>query len=367
MPNHLTNRPHGKESMSEILLKGRYRNLSEIGRGERTVAYKALDTSLDRTVVIKVLRERYAADPDFVERFQRAARAMAGLSHANIVSIHDIGRDRDLCYMVSEYVEGENLESLLISEAPLGQEMVLDIAAPLCEGLGAAHRAGYIHGRLTPRNVLLTTDGQVKISDFDVEETLHPIPAGDVSRSPYSALYLSPEQLMGRRATPASDVYSVGVILYEMLSGHPPFHGESFTEVAEGHLRQEPEPLSTANPQIPDSLSALVHKALAKTSSGRYRTAGDLAEALDQYSHGTAREELVDQIGEEAPVGRLADVQPGTAAGPWGLDAGPEVAHPEEGRRFGVDWVGCSMGVAAIVALLGLIPLWLAVYLRYLG
>ncbi|TKJ31497.1 MAG: hypothetical protein CEE40_01550 [Chloroflexi bacterium B3_Chlor] len=350
--------------MDEILLKGRYRQLAEIGRGERTVTYKAQDTSLNRAIVVKVLRERFATEQDSVDRFQNAARAMAGLSHPNIVAIHDIGSDRDLHYVVTEYVEGQNLESLLASQAPLTPEEALDIAIPVCAALDTTHRAGHVHGQLTPRNILLTRDQQVKVSDFGVVDA--PLSAREQSPSLYAAHYLSPEQAMGRRAIPASDVYTLGVILYEMLAGRPPFTGDGFSAIAEKHIREEPDPLSQANPQVPGSLSALVHRALAKTSTARYKTASDLEEALNGYRRQRGKIELLERIGpEERPAssGRH-QMDREIRAHPRGV-AEEKVPSSRAMQRSGLDWVGCIMGAVALVAILGLIPLWLSVFLRY--
>jgi serine/threonine protein kinase len=354
--------PEGE--MSETLLQGRYRHLAEIGRGEHTVVYRALDTLLNRTVIVKVLRERYAADADFAESFLGAARATAALSHPNIVDIYDIGSDRDLYYVVSEYVEGENLESFLTSHPLPGPKKALDIALPICDAMGAAHRAGYVHGHLTPRNVLLSTDGQVKVSDLRAWEAA-PAVATETARSAYLALYLSPEQLMGRRATPASDVYSAAIILYEMLAGRPPFHSELFAELAEQHIRREPPLVHVANPHIPDSLSDIVHRALAKTSTDRYRTGSDLAQALREFQRESATREFMESVqADEATVAGVgARGRPEEDAYSWPVQA--ESVGPEEGARLPIDLLGCLVGIMALVATLGLIPLWLAVYLRY--
>jgi serine/threonine protein kinase len=357
--------PNG--DMTETLLKGRYRHLAEIGRGERTVTYKALDTSLERTVVVKVLRERYAADQQLAERFLKSARALASLSHPNIVSIYDVGSDRDLYYVVTEYVEGESLESFLASRPVVGMDESLDIVLPVSDALAAAHHVGYIHGRLTPRNILLGPDGAVKVSDFRVAD--HPSAAlsRGTAYSLYAALYLSPEQAMGRRATPASDVYSAGVILYELLTGHPPFHGENFAEIADQHIRTEPEAVETVNPRISASLSDIVRSALAKTSADRYRTASDLSLALRDYRGGSAAHEFVEGTVAEASA------QIGTPPALWPEEmpyqrvAEAETAPPVRGGPLAIDWLGCLVGMAALVAVLGLVPLWLAVYLRYLG
>jgi serine/threonine protein kinase len=350
--------------MAETLLQGRYRQLAEIGRGEYTVVYKALDTSLNRTVTVKVLRRRYAADADLAQGFLEAARATAALSHPDLVAIYDIGNDRDLYYVVSEYIEGENLESFLASCPLPGPKKALDIALPICDALGAAHRAGYVHGHLTPRNVLLSTDGQVKVADLRAWEGIPPA-ATETGGSPYLALYLAPEQLMGRRATPASDVYSAGIILYEMLSGRPPFHGEVFAEVAEQHIRTEPPLLRVVNPHIPPSLSGTVHKALAKTSTDRYRTGSDLARALRDFQHESATREFMEAVPIEEAAAAEVTVRGRAeeAAYPWPAHA--EFVEIEEGGRFRLDVLGCLVAIAALVATLGLIPLWLAVYLRY--
>jgi serine/threonine protein kinase len=340
--------------MAEIVIRDRYHLLAEIGRGQRSVIYKALDSSLNRTVAVKILQEPYAIEQEFVDRFQRSAQAMAGLSHPNIVTVYDIGSDKSLHFLVTEYIEGQSLDSLLASKSRLSVEQSLDIAISVCAALGTVHRAGFVHGRLTPRNILLTQDQQVKVSDFGVVHTPPPIPPALESPSRYAALYLSPEQAVGRRSLPASDVYALGVILYQMLTGRQPFDGESFSVLAEKHIREEPEPLHVANPKVPQSLSALVHRALAKPSTGRYRTAAGLERALIDYRRhrkgiGVAeRIRVVDEI--TARPSRLAD---GKRPSPV-MVQGP-----------GRDWVAIVLGLVAFVAVLGLIPLWLMVFLRY--
>jgi serine/threonine protein kinase len=351
--------------MAGTLLKGRYRHLAEIGRGEHTVAYKALDVSLDRTVLVRVLREQYAEDAGFVERFQRVARAMAALTHPNLVGIHDVGTDRDLVFVVTEYVDGPSLEALLTSEGPLETERALAIAVPLCDALGTVHQAGYIHGQLTPHDVLLTLDGQPKVSDFRVEDVLSTESLAGPERSAYAALYLSPEQSMGRRATPASDVYSVGIILYEMLLGRPPFVGEGYAEIAEQHIRRDPEPLHNANPQIPLPLSSVVHSALSRASTDRYRSASELADALRAYQSSSARTLLVDHTEAAGPWQPSTADQLETPTPAYPTAAPREAAPARQDRSQGLDWVGCLMAMVAVVAVLGLIPLWLAVFLRY--
>jgi serine/threonine-protein kinase len=351
--------------MADTLLKGRYRHLAEIGRDEHTVAYKALDVSLDRPVVVRVLREQYAQDDGFVEHFQRAARAMAALTHPNLVLVHDVGRDRDLVFVVTEHIDGQSLDALLISEGPLETEKVLAIAVPLCDGLATVHEAGYVHGQLAPRNVLLTPDGQPKVSGFRVEDVLATESPAGQERSAYVALYLSPEQLMGRRATTASDVYSAGVILYEMLLGRPPFLGESYDEIAEQHIRRVPDPLHVANPQIPIPLSSVVHTALSRPSADRYRSAGELAEALRAYESSSGRALLADRPEGAGPRQPSTPDEPEIFSPAYPRAAPLESVSAGEDQGRHLDWVGCLMMLVAAVAVLGLIPLWLAVFLRY--
>jgi serine/threonine protein kinase len=351
--------------MADTLLKGRYRHLAEIGRGEHTVVYKALDVSLDRTVVVRVLRDQYAADAGFVEHFQRVARIMAAFTHPNLVAIHDVGRDRDLVFVVTEYVDGPSLEALLASEGPFETEKALALAVPVCDALATVHHAGYFHGHLTPRDVLLTLDGQPKLSDFRVKDVpLTESPTGP-ERSVYAALYLSPEQSMGRRATPVSDVYSAGIVLYEMLLGRPPFVGESYAEIAEQHIRREPEPLHTANPQIPMPLSSVVHIALSRASADRYRSADELAEALRAYQSSSGKAFLADRREAVEPWEPSVPDQWEMPTAPHPAAARHEAAPAARERSRGLDWLGCLMTMVAVVAVLGLIPLWLAVFLRY--
>ncbi len=354
--------------MTEILLKDRYRLLAEIGREERTIAYKAQDTKLNRTVVVKTLQEHYATEQEFVDRFRRAAQAIAGLSHPNIVAVYDIGTDKAVHYLVTEYVEGQTLESLLASELPLNVEESLDITIPVSAALGMVHRVGFVHGQLTPRNILLTEDQQAKVSDFGVVDTPPLIPPGEESPSRYTALYLSPEQAMGRRAVPASDVYTLGVILYQMLTGDPPFEGESFSVIADKHIREEPELLHVANPQVPRSLSVLVHRALAKPSTGRYRTAAALEGALRDYRHQSEEMEVAERIRLEERRRALERLRVEEERNAHRRRLAEERApSPVVVQAPGPDWVAIILGMIASVAVLGLIPLWLMVFLRYFG
>lgn len=351
--------------MAEILLKGRYRNLAELGRGERTVTYRAEDTALNRVVAVKILRQRYATDEDFVDRFRRAAQAIAGLSHPGIVAVYDVGTDRDLHYLVTEYVEGGSLESLLATGIPLDVDQALDIAMQVCAALGAVHRAGFVHSQLTPRNILLTKNQQVKLSDFGVFDTPIPTSLAEISSPREAALHLSPEQAMGRRPVPSSDVYTMGTILYKMLAGRPPFDGETFTVIADQHIRAEPEPLDTANPEVPRPLSALVRRALAKTSGDRYRTGTVFQEALMEYRRQSSRRQVAVGIETRNRSGAPERVRREEVRRRRSRVSREEAPAPIYADKPGPDWIGVILGMIAFVAVLGLVPLWVAVFLRY--
>jgi serine/threonine protein kinase len=352
--------------MDEKLLKGRYEVLAEIGRGQRTVAYKARDTSLDRIVVLKILRDAYAREPQWVDRFHSAARAMAGVSHPNVVDVYDVGTDAGTHYVVTEYVEGQSLESLLASRGTLTLQEALQTAVHVCAALGAAHRAGLVHGQLTPRNILLVEGQGAKVSDFGVVDTPAPVvPGEDDSAAVGSALYLSPEQAMGRRTVPASDVYALGVILYQMLAGRPPFEGEDPSVVKEKHIRQLPEALHLVNPSVPQPLSQLVHRALAKRSTERYRTATDFGAALTGYRRRAEESEVAARVRAEERELALEQRRREWSEAQRRQRTEEMVVGAAATAARGPDWTLITLSMLAVVAVLGLVPLWLVVVLRY--
>ncbi|MGC9523203.1 MAG: protein kinase domain-containing protein, partial [Anaerolineae bacterium] len=213
--------------MKPIVLNDRYRLTELIGAGGMATVYHGEDLLLERSVAVKFLREPYASDPEARERFLHEARAAGRLDHPNIVHVYDVGQDQDRRpYIVMELVPGEDLKTLIRRDAPLPVSEALRIAREICAGVGQAHKQGTIHCDLKPQNILVTDDGQVKVTDFGIaraarQDEIELEPLEVVWGSPH---YLSPEQARGRKPTPASDVYSIGVMLYEMLTGVPPFH-----------------------------------------------------------------------------------------------------------------------------------------------
>lgn len=343
--------------MEKRLLNNRYRLVELIGSGGMAVVYKAIDTLLHRPVAIKILREAYADDPTFLARFQQEARAAARLDHPNVVTIYDVGQDGDLHYIVMEYVEGEDLKTIIRREGRLSVGRAVDIAAQIAAGVGHAHKMGIIHCDVKPQNVLVTAEGVAKVTDFGIARALSESGLTDSEVVWGSPLYFSPEQAAGERPTPASDVYSIGVVLYEMLAGSPPFQAEKPAALALMHIREEPPPLSSRNPQVPPRLEWIVRKLLAKEPSARYRTAEQVALVLQQYqSYGEQATGLY-----PAPLVAPFSGQPAPPAPPGAEPLAPPVVEaPEEVEER--DWWTWILGAVAAVAVIGLIPLWALVY-----
>jgi serine/threonine-protein kinase len=240
------------------LLNNRYKLIAQIASGGMAQVYKAQDTLLNRIVAVKILRESFAEDPAFQRRFVREAQSAANLSHPNIVAVYDFGRDGERQYIVMEYVEGRDLKSVLRSTAPLPIPYALNIVMQICAGVGAAHRAGIVHCDVKPQNVLLTPDGQAKVTDFGIARAFMASAPGGYTESVWGTPhYFSPEQAAGDQPTPASDVYSIGVILFEMLTGRLPFEGENQQQLALAHLRETPPPISRSIPISPLKSSTL--------------------------------------------------------------------------------------------------------------
>jgi len=339
--------------METVVLNGRYRLLELIGSGGMAVVYRGMDTLLQRQVAVKVLREAFAGDPAFLARFQREARAAANLDHPNVVTVYDVGQDGDRHYIVMECVDGQDLKTLIRQEGRLDLDDALDITLQVCAGVGHAHKAGIIHCDIKPQNVLVTRDGRAKVTDFGIARALSGSGITESETVWGSPLYFSPEQAAGESPSPASDVYSIGVMLYEMLAGAPPFQAEKPTALALMHMREEPPPLAVRNPQVPPQLERIVRRVLSKEPSARYRTADQLAHGLQEYR--TLSEQMTGW--QPAVPGHLSTVQI-----PLDYVTKPE---PLPVSKAVPGWVVWTLGVIAFVAVVGLVPLWLSVYRAY--
>ena len=330
------------------LLNNRYLILEQLGKGGMAIVYRARDTMLERSVALKVLREDYSRDPAFLERFRQEARAAANLSHPNIVTVHDVGLDNGQLFIVMEYIPGTDLKTLIKQRGRFTAEEALPLLVQACAGVGYAHRSGLVHCDIKPQNMLVTPDMRLKVTDFGIARvlsTIHPQEQSDVIWG--SPQYFSPEQATGSAPSPASDVYSLGVIMYEMLTGSLPFRADTAAELARLHVEEEPVPVAELLPDIPPALEKILTKVLAKEPSQRYRTADQLGRVLLNF--GNARYSPVLSLTPEAAA------VPAVSPAP--------VPAPETGP--GIDWASVGLGLAALVAVLGLVPFWLWVYFVY--
>lgn len=265
------------------VLDGRYELEHKIGEGGMARIFVGRDLRLNRRVAIKIPHSHFVGDADFIERFRHEARAAAMLSHPNIVDVFDVGQDGNVNYIVMEYVEGTDLKTVINREAPLAVARAVEIAEQVARGLHAAHRAGMVHRDVKPQNVIVTADGQARITDFGVAKSHLSTALTETGVSFGTVDYLSPEQAQGRAATAQSDVYALGVTLYEMLTGRLPFAGDSAVAVAMKHVAEPPPSPRARNPAIPVGLEALILRALAKDPAQRPPGAQELARLLSDY------------------------------------------------------------------------------------
>ena len=261
-----------------IVLGKRYEVLSKIGAGGMADVYKGKDTMLNRFVAIKVLKKEYREDENFVRKFHSEAQAAAGLLNPNIVNVYDVGEDRGLYYMVMELVEGITLKEYIEKKGRLSHKEVISIAIQMCNGIGAAHAAGIVHRDIKPQNVIISRDGKVKVTDFGIAKAVTSTTIS--SNAMGSVHYTSPEQARGGYSDARSDIYSIGITLYEMATGRVPFDGESTVEVAMKHLQQEITPPSEYAPDIPYSLEQIILKCTQKNSERRYASTTELTKDL---------------------------------------------------------------------------------------
>ncbi|HEY7144734.1 MAG TPA: Stk1 family PASTA domain-containing Ser/Thr kinase [Streptosporangiaceae bacterium] len=341
------------------LLGGRYELDGIVGRGGMAEVFRARDIRLDRIVAVKTLRDDLARDQTFQARFRREAQSAASLNHPSIVAVYDTGEDMmgptPVPYIVMEYVDGRTLRDLLRDDRRLLPERALEITDGVLRALDYSHRNGIVHRDIKPGNVMLTRNGEVKVMDFGIARAVSDTQATMTQTAQVigTAQYLSPEQARGERVDARSDLYSTGCLLYELLTGRPPFTGDSPVAIAYQHVRENPVPPSQVDPEIPRWADAIVLKAMAKDPGHRYQSAGDMRNDIQRALSGvpiaapaqTSAYQGTRRMGAStAMVGRTGAIPP--------YEYGPEDGPPPGGGRKRWPWVVAAAVALALIAAL---------------
>ncbi|MDO3409381.1 Stk1 family PASTA domain-containing Ser/Thr kinase [Saccharibacillus sp. CPCC 101409] len=263
------------------VFSGRYEIIERVGGGGMALVYKALDLLLNRFVAVKVLRQQFMHDDEFIRRFRREAQSAASLSHPNIVSIYDVGQDGEVQYIVMEYIEGRDLDEVIKERAPLPTEEAVRIASQICDALDHAHNNQIIHRDIKPHNILIGRNGRVKVTDFGIARAVTSTTITQTGSVVGSVHYFSPEHAKGVAAGEKSDLYSLGIVMYQMLTGALPYQGESPISVALKHLQDEYEEPRKLNPMIPQSVENIIIRAMRKNPAERYASASEMQRNLD--------------------------------------------------------------------------------------
>jgi len=365
------------------LLNNRYQLIEPLGTGGMAQVFRARDLMLERFVAVKVLRADYSSDAEFQARFRQEAKSAANLSHPNIVTVHDFGFDQGYLYLIMEYVPGTNLKTMVENLGKLNPDDALPLIVQACAGLGYAHRAGLVHCDVKPHNMLVSPDQRLKVTDFGIARaiaSIHPDEQSDVIWG--SPLYFSPEQAAGQAPSPASDVYSLGVVMYELMTGRPPFVAKTAEKLAQLHREANPIPPSQYNPAIKPELEQIILKVLSKEPSSRYRTADQLGRVLMNF--GAARRSPAVGLSEPASQPTPQPAAPTPAAAPA---RAPQIVRPAprpatnptpapvsispaesiEAEILDFDWISVLLGLLALLAVGGLIPFWMFVYYQWVS
>jgi serine/threonine-protein kinase len=333
--------------MSEIL-NDRYRLDEKLGDGGMAIVFQATDLMLERTIAIKILRKTFSSSIPFQQRFKEEARAAANLTHPNIVTVHDFGFDKDRLFIVMEHVPGTDLKAIIREHAPLPITQASRLFVQACAGIGYAHRAGLVHCDIKPHNILVTPDYRVKVTDFGIARAMASVKPDERTKAIWgSPAYFSPEQAAGRAPSPASDVYSLGIVLYEMVTGELPFQESTPQDLALLHRYESPPSPRHINPEISPALEEIILKVLAKEASSRYRTADQLGRIVISFTELDSNGYLEEET-----------------SSPISYDPALQAIKALEKKRAPRGWLTVLLGLLALIALGGLIPFWLWVYFQ---
>jgi serine/threonine-protein kinase len=350
-----------------VVFNDRYQLIKKIGEGGLAEVYQAQDMALGRMVAVKALRPQYTRSPGFLVNFHREAQSAARLSDSYIVAVYDFGQDKNRPYIVLEWVPGSDLRTLIDEQSALPVDQVVEYGIQICSAVGAAHRAGLVHGDLKPGNILITPSNVAKVTDFGLARALgdSAMDEGEVVWG--TPAYFAPEQAAGDRVLPATDVYAIGIILYEMLTGRVPFVGVDDQDVARKQIYEAHIPVDQINPRIPEPLARIVDAAMAKNINERFLTADHLREALIMFKQGS-----LGASGLHAPISAVV----GSPVQSVGTPAVPPPPPPPRryvpaaqaaarSKKSNIDLIMFVLGIIAILAIIGLIPLVVAVYAAY--
>ncbi len=329
-------------------LGGRYIVETRVGGGGMATVYRGMDTYLRRQVALKVLRNQFVGDAEFVARFRREARAAASLSHPNIVAVYDVGQEGEDCYfIVQEFVDGRTLKDRIVEEGPLPPPEALRITQQVLRALGHAHAAGVIHRDVKPQNVLLTRDGRVKVTDFGIARAEAGVTMAYSGAIVGTAHYAAPEQVRGQLTDERCDIYSTGVMLFEMLVGQPPFDGEGPLAVALQHIEQPVPDVHRSRPDLPPGVCALVRRAMGKQPDQRYRTTAEFEEDIADVLSGRAPAHAIQEL--PAPVAPEVVV-----AGALAAEAAEDPVSPPAARAAS-RWRRTAIWGASAIILVGML------------
>ena len=352
-------------NIQRVVLNDRYEIQQRIGRGGMADVFLARDLLLDRPVAIKVLFPEFAIDPSFVERFRREAQSAANLNHPNIVSVYDWGKYENTYFMAMEYVEGRTLADVLRLNGHLNSVQAAEIASEVSAALGFAHRNGVVHRDIKPANILIGSNGQVKVADFGIARAMNAPTEKNLTQVGAvmgTATYFSPEQAQGAQPDPRSDLYSLGVVLYEMVAGRPPFNGDNPVSIAYKQVHDAPQPLNQLVADIPRPFEAIVAKLLAKRPEQRYANAEALREDLRRFRAGEPVQALA---GVVRPAAVVASTTAMPRTGATAAVTAPTTtlartsAQPRQIQQYGPDderrgvWYAVAGVVAVIILALG--------------
>ncbi len=339
------------DKLTDLVLNNRYRIIKKLATGGMAYVYLGHDITLDRTVAIKILKQSLSRDKAFRDQFHQEAKAAANLTHPNIVTVHDFGYDGQKLFIIMEYVAGVDLKTYLYRHPTISISQALELLIQACDGIGYAHRAGIIHCDVKPQNMLVSHDLKLKVTDFGIAHAISAVQSNQLQDVVWgSPHYFSPEQAGGYPPTPSSDVYSLGIVIFETLTGIIPFESGDNSELARMHQNATPPRPRSINPALPAALEQVVLKLLSKDPSSRYRTAEQLAIILRNILQEHPRLSSIHRT--------VVTTMPATNA---------ELFLRLSTSIRDLDWGTIALALMATVAVGGLIPFWFYVWLTMNG